>query len=104
LGYGVDPRTLVREDLIAGLRERGCRALTVCAPGRLAGAAAAGGDVVEDLEGTLLRLWKGRATAVALVRPDRFLAAVGEETQVTAAFDRLTSRSRTSDEVQPFRD
>jgi 3-(3-hydroxy-phenyl)propionate hydroxylase len=91
LGNGIDPWPLIRPGLADRLRERGCRAMTVCAPGGLADAAA-GCGAVEDLDGTLLRLWDGCASAVALVRPDRFLAIVGEQAQVAETFERLTGR------------
>ncbi len=91
LGNGTDPWLQVGSDLAEALKARGCRALAVCAAGQLAAVASASCPAVEDLDGWLLGLWKGRPSAVGLVRPDRFLAVVAEaEGQVAAAFDRLT--------------
>jgi 3-(3-hydroxy-phenyl)propionate hydroxylase len=94
LGNGADPWPLISSDLAGLLRERGCRAIAVCAPGGLAPAAAASCQAVEDLDGALLGLWDGCPSAVALVRPDRFLAVVAAQSQVAATFERLTGRAR----------
>ncbi len=90
LGNAADPWPLISPALAGELRRRGCRGLAVCAPGGLAALAGVDCAGVEDLDGTLLALWQGCASGVALVRPDRFLAAVAGESQVAAAFRRLT--------------
>jgi 3-(3-hydroxy-phenyl)propionate hydroxylase len=94
LGLGSDPWQFLGGEFGAALAARDCRALVVCPPGGLA-AVAAGSAVpaVEDLDGTLLALWAGLKAGVALVRPDRFLGAVGDEAHVSAAFERLTGRA-----------
>ena len=103
LGHHADPWPLLGADLAEALRARGCRALTVCAPGGLAAVATFGCAAVEDLDGWLLELWDGRPSAVALVRPDRFLAAVGTQAQVAAAFERLTGGTSPPDRHRPYR-
>jgi 3-(3-hydroxy-phenyl)propionate hydroxylase len=106
LGRGADPWPLVGPALAEALRARGCLSLAVCHPGALAATAAVaiGCEAIEDLDGTLLALWRGRPAAATLVRPDRFLAIVAEESQVAAAFARLTGQWRPADDVRAFRD
>jgi 3-(3-hydroxy-phenyl)propionate hydroxylase len=90
LGDGVDPWLLLDAGFSAALRERQCCALVVYPPGGLRRADGSDYPSVEDLDGTLLALFRGRRRGVALVRPDRFLAAVDRAPQVAAAFGRLT--------------
>ncbi len=89
LGFGEPPSRQLPVALAAALQRRGCRHLMVVAPGALAGARPPC-PVVEDLDGWLLGLRRGRGAAtVALIRPDRFLVAAGTGELVEAAFKRL---------------
>jgi 3-(3-hydroxy-phenyl)propionate hydroxylase len=90
LGNGTDPWPLLSPALARELRVRDCRGLVICPPGTSASVAPGASEAIEDLDGWLRRLWNGCPSAVALVRPDRFLAAVGEEPQVELALERLT--------------
>ncbi len=104
LGLGHDPWASISGEFGAALAARECRALVVCpSEGLAAGAAGSVVPTVEDLDGTVLALWSGLEAGVALVRPDRFLAAVGDEEDVSPAFQRLTGwavPSRTCTAVQ----
>ncbi len=88
LGNGRDPWQLIDAQLAKALAARDCVGIVVGA--REAAVPESNCLAVEDLDATLLVLWKGRPNAVGLVRPDRFLAAVDEASQVAAAFQRLT--------------
>ncbi len=72
-----DPWDLLADSARAWAHERPVTALTVVAPGGLRGVATLTGPVVEDLDGTVLALLRGRAgwrgAGCAVVRPDRYL-------------------------------
>ncbi len=87
-----DPWPDLPAELRSDLRARRCSTLLVVPARGLT--AVAGQAAVEDLDGTILALLEpaGRAASpsIVLVRPDRFLAAVGDAPALAAAFSRLT--------------
>jgi 3-(3-hydroxy-phenyl)propionate hydroxylase len=93
-GCGREPRSVLSGAVAAALEARGAGYVIVAAPGdRLP---AEGTPAVQDLDGTLLRCWRTAAAApggdaVLLVRPDRFIAAVGTGADIAQAFVRLTA-------------
>jgi 3-(3-hydroxy-phenyl)propionate hydroxylase len=106
LGLRTDPWPLIENgfpELSAALAARACHRLVICAPGGLAGVAEPSCPAVEDLDGSLLALWKRHPAAVALTRPDRFLAAVDEPSEVARAFIRLTGQLSTPFPARPYR-
>ncbi len=90
LAAGSDPYAGLDLRTTAWLAARGATALSVVPPGRLRTAAGVPGDVVEDLDGTLLRLL-GRARRrprVTVVRPDRFVLTTAPADRVAATIHR----------------
>lgn len=95
LTQGAEPWAALSPAFAAALRARSCETLAVVAPGALAARGVAGWPAIEDLDGTLLALWRGRPGAIALVRPDRFLAGVTDSAALARVFSRLTRCQQT---------
>jgi 3-(3-hydroxy-phenyl)propionate hydroxylase len=90
IGRGTDPWAQLSPAFAGALRARSCGTAIVVGPGSFPVRGLDAIDsAIEDLDGSLLALWRGRANAIALARPDRFLAGVAGPGTLAHAFFRL---------------
>jgi 3-(3-hydroxy-phenyl)propionate hydroxylase len=90
MGRAADPWPRLGLEFAEALRTRSCGAVVVVTPGGFPACGLGATDsAIEDLDGSLLALWRGRPEAVALARPDRFLAGVAGPGALADAFFRL---------------
>ncbi len=94
LGCAADPWSGLPPDLVAPLRQRRCHGLSIHPPEASPRSTRDGCPAVEDLDGSVLELWRGEQAgpvpAVVLVRPDRFLVGVGKGSLLVGPFRRVT--------------
>ncbi len=92
LGRAADPWHGLPLELATPLRQRGCHGLSIHPPATLPTATRSACPAVEDLDGSVLELWRGRQQpgALVLVRPDRFLVGVGIGQVLAGPFRRVT--------------